>query len=232
MVLPLYLAITAQEMDATDDLPASMGWMACHFDPAGPGLRDLPEALPPETMLILNDRFPCRGHDPQLVLTQLAEAAKKLSCGGVLLDFEREPDACSRAIAEALAVSLPCPVGAPPGFSEKTAVFLPPCPLHIPLADHLRPWRGREIWLEVALQQQMVTVTGNGTQLDPAVPADRQGGTFDEILLCQCVTEISEEEVRFILFDTPETLKRKLKEAARLGASKAVGLYQELGGKL
>ena len=234
MALPLYLAMTTQEMDARDTLPPQLGWMACHFDPAGSGLRDIPDALPPGAMLILNDRFPCRGHDPQKVSRQLTDAVKRLNCEGVLLDFQRKPDAHFKTVADALFKALPCPVAAPPGFIKDLAcaVFLPPCPLHVPLAEYLLPRRGQAIWLDVTMGQQTITVTRNGTTYAPPTPADMQDGRFDDILLCRYVMEISEEEVRFTLFDTPETLKIKLQEAAKLGVTRAVGLYQELGGKL
>ena len=228
MVLPLYLAVAAEEMGGP--LPARWGWMACCFDPEGSGPRELPEVLPPGAMLILSDRFPCRGHDPRKIIKALA----RLEPESVLLDFEREPEEDSRMVADALFEALPCPVAAPPGFIEDSGspVFLPPCPLHVPLAEYLRPWQDRAIWLDVALRRQTVTVTRDGTVYSPAVPADRQGGVFDEVLMCQCVMELSEEEARFTLYDTPDTLTTKLAEAARLGTTRAVGLYQELKFKL
>ena len=228
MVLPLYLAMTGAETAAAPSLPPHWCYMACHFSPDGSGLCDLSGALPPGTMVILNDRFPCRDHDPQQIAAELG----RLKCGSVLLDFERKPQEYSRMVADALFRALRCPVAAPPGFIEDKgcAVFLPPCPLHVPLAEYFRPWQGREIWLEAALQQQTITVTPQGTQYGPILPADnRAGGFFDDILKCQCVTDISDAEVHFNLFDTRNTLARKLALAAELGAVRAVGLWQELG---
>lgn len=214
MVLPLYLAMTAAEMACTDTPPRYFGV----FDAAH---------LPPGAMGILTDRIPFQ--DP----LKTAEAVRELNCGSVLLDFARKPDAGSRMVADALFQALPCPVAAPPAFAGDSdcAVFLPPCPLHVPLAEYLRPWQNRDIWLDITLQQQTVTVTPRGTVYSPAVPADRQDGVFDEILMCRCITEVAEDMVRFILFDTPETLKIKLEEAAKRGVTRAVGLYQELGKK-
>lgn len=210
MVLPLYLAAAGEEM--TNARLVLGNW---------------PDELPPAALLVLTDRLPFGG-DP----VRIAGAVKELNCSGVLLDFEREPDADSKMVADALFEALPCPVAAPPGFVEDSphAVFLPSCPLHVPLAEFLRPWQSRDIWLEAALWQQTVTVTAGGTRYGPATPADRQGGVLDETLRCRCLTEIGEEEVRFTLFDTPDTLRSKLELAASLGVSRAVGLYQELGG--
>lgn len=231
MVLPLYLAMTAGETADAPSLPPHFGWMACHFSPDGTGLCALPEVLPPGAMLILNDRFPCRGHDPG----RIAAAVERLDCGSLLLDFEGQPESDSIMVANALFQALTCPVAAPPGFVEDSdcAVFLPPCPLHIPLTEYLHPWHDREVWLDTALQRQIITVTRGGTVYGPAVPADRlEGGVFDEILHCQYLTEISADAVRFTLFDTPDTLKSKMAHAASLGVSRAVGLYQELNEKL
>ena len=230
MVLPLYLAMTPWEMEVCPTLPPNIGWMACHFDPDGPGLRDIPDALPPGAMLILNDRLPCRDHDPAAIAAALAGAAEDLGCDSVLLDFEREPAADTMAVAQALRDALLCPLAAPPGFIEDLdcAVFLPSCPLHVPLAEHLRPWRDRTVWLDVCPRQQTITVTRDGSAYGPAIPVDRQGGEYDEILRCQCVTGIGTDRVSFTLFDTPETLNRKLEQAAALGVAKGVGLYQEL----
>lgn len=222
MVLPLYLALTREEMETSPPLPAAWGWMLCPFSPTEP----LPEALPPGSMLVLTDRIPCR--DPG----ELLEAVGRLNCGSVLLDFERKPEADALAIANALFQALPCPVAAPPGFIEDSGscVFLPPCPLHVPLTEYLRPWQGREIWLEAAIQRKTITVTPGGSLYGPVTPADRlNGGFFDDVLQCRCLTEISETEARFTLFDTPDTLAGKLDLAAALGVSRAVGLYQELG---
>ena len=215
MALPLYLAMGPEEMAAASPLPRHPGV----FLPAE-------GALPPGTMAILDDRLPFR-FDPARI-AGAAEAA------GVLLDFERKPDGDSADTANALFQALSCPVAAPPGFVDDPAcaVFLPPCPLHVPLAEYLLPWQGREVWLDVTMQQQTVTVTPSGTRYGPVTPADRQeGGWFDAVLLCRCISEISADAVRFTLFDTPQTLKQKLSRAETLGVSRAVGLYQELGGK-
>ena len=219
MGLPLYLAMTGLEMEQCASLPPYPGWFS-----AGGGAA-LPESLPPGALLILTDRVPFS------VTWEWLHAAAGLDCCGVLLDFERPPSENTRALVPALAEALPCPVAAPPGYCDEPdfPVFLPPCPLHVPLADYLRPWRGREIWLEAALLTQTITVTARGTVYAPLLPAKgRADGAFDETLKCRCTAEISDSQVRFTLFDTPETLEKKLAEAAALGVGKAVGLWQEL----
>ena len=231
MALPLYLAMTRQEMEYAPALPRYPG---CFF-PDGPGLCDLPHVLPPESLLILTDRIPWRGQAPAPVAAQIAEAAKRLECGCVLLDLEKDPSEFAADVAKILSEVLPCPLAAPPGFADDSdcAVFLPPCPLHVPLAEYLHPWQGQEVWLDVTMQQETITVMPEGTRYGSPTPADRQdGGWFDEILLCRCITKMAEDQVQFLLFDTPDTLKLKLEQAAALGVTKAVGLYQELYDKL
>ena len=226
--------MTPQEMTSAPSLPRNAAWMACRFSPDSTGLSHIPDALPPGAMLILNDRFPCRSHDPVRIAEEMAAAVERLNCGSVLLDFERKPSKETEAIANALLEALSCPLAAPPGFAADSdcGIFLPPCPLRIPLAEYLHPWQGRDIWLDVTAQQQTITVTRKGMTCSVPAPPDRQGGILDELLLCRYITEVSEAEVRFTLFDTPETLKMKLEHAAELGVSRAVGLYQELGCKL
>ena len=212
MVLPLYLAMRAEEMNGAAPLPRHLGV----YGPAA--------QLPPGAMLVLDDREPVR-----------LDPASAMGAESVLLDFERKADADSIRTANELSQALPCPVAAPPGYLEDPAcpVFLPPCPLHVPLTEHLRPWKDREIWLDVTLWQQVITVTRDGARYALPAPADRpDGGWFDDILLCRCMMETKDDQVCFTLFDTPETLKTKLEQAAALGITRAVGLYQELHFKL
>ena len=66
----------------------------------------------------------------------------------------------------------------------------------------------------------------------PSPAADLSRGFYDRNLHCLFTQEIRPDQVVFTLFDTPETLKEKLDHATALGVTQAIGLYQELGGKL
>lgn len=232
MVLPLYLAMTAAEMHAADTLPENFSWMACHFSPYCQGLSNLPQTLPQGALLILNDRFPCDGHCPGLIAQQLKEIVEQFECSSVLLDFQRPGEAETESIVTSIVEALPCPVAVSNCYAAELGcpVFLPPAPLHQPLEEYLKPWQGREIWLEAALCQEAVTVTPLGTGFVPQFPTDKlEGGFYEDNLKCRYLTEIHEDEVRFTLFDTRESLEHKLELAASLGVKCAVGLYQELG---
>lgn len=232
MALPLYLAMTALEMSSIAEIPQYSAWMACHFSPSSQGLTNLPAALPEGAVLILDDRLPCQGHSPDLAAGQLREAVERLGCKEVLLDFQRPPEAESLAIVKAILAALPCPAAVSEGYARELScpVFLPPCPLHASLEEFLAPWSEREVWLEAALCQEDVIVQPEGITYVPQFPPAYLGdGFYDEALCCHYRTTVNESEVRFTLFDTRESLTRKLEKARSLGVSKAVGLYQELG---
>ena len=227
MVLPLYLAMMDKEMQDSPLLPPHIARMGCTFDPDGPGLLNLPEVFPQHGMLIVDDRHPIGGHDPVLVTDTLAEAADRLGIDCILLDFERPATASSQAMADSLAKALPCPVGMPPdyGASLDTPLFLPPCPLHVPMENYLTPWQDREIWMEARMLQQTITVTSTGTVYGIPFPADNlAGGYFDDVLCCQCITEITDNQVVFTLYDTPETLHKKWNHPRM---THAIGLFQD-----
>ncbi len=231
MVLPLNLAMNASEMSFFP-MPDRCAWMACHFSAYGSGITNIPEALPGQSILILNDRFPCQGHSASLVALQLKEAVAQLECESVLLDFQRPPTPETTTIVKAILDDLPCPVAVSENHAGNFScpIFLQPNPLHIPLSVYLAPWQSREIWLEAALCQETATVTEKGPQFSPCFPTDAlEGGFFDEALCCHYITKTEEDRIIFTLFDTPESLEKKLDLAQSLGVKRAVGLYQELG---
>ena len=76
MAMDVFLAMTAAEIYGNRNLPANIGWMACHFSPYGTGLSNLPKRLPASSLLIVDDITPIRGHDPPYILDQLAATAE------------------------------------------------------------------------------------------------------------------------------------------------------------
>lgn len=231
MVLPLNLAMTPLEMSAAPEVGHPRAWMACQFSPYGEGLTEIPRELPPGSMLILNDRMPCTAHSPRLVIRQLIDTVERFSCESILLDFQQPKTPESAAMVRSILAALPCPAAVTEGYCEDktTPVFLSPNPLHLPLGDHLSPWLDREIWLEAALCQEVITIRDSGASFSPVFPPDGLAdGFFDDALCCCYQTSLLDREVRFTLFDTPETLQKKLALAHSLGVRRAVGLYQEL----
>ena len=231
MVLPLYLALTAAEFSS--DLPVSFpcAYMACHFSPYTEGISNIPETLPEGSILILNDRMPCQGHSADLAVHQLNEAVSRLKSKSVLLDFQRPPEPESLAIAERIIASLSCPVAATEWYAacSNCPIFLSPGPLHQPIDTYLAPWKGREIWLEAALCHEEVLITEAGMTHRSVFPTEQlSDGFYDKDLRCCYQSKIDNDSIRFTLFDTPESLEKKLEAAASLGVTRAVGLWQEL----
>ena len=107
MALPLYLALTAGEFQNCSPLPEHTAWMACHYSPYGLGLSNSPRQLPEGAMLILNDRIPISGHDPQRIADQLQQTLEQLSCDSLLLDFQRPDKAETAGLCRLLAQQLP-----------------------------------------------------------------------------------------------------------------------------
>lgn len=231
MVLPRYLAMTAAEISAFP--PARpIAYMACQFSPYTEGLTNIPDWLPKGSVLILNDRMPCNGHSPDLVAGQLADVVARLECESVLLDFQRAPEPESLSIAERILETFSCPVAVTEGFAAAYScpVFLSPAPLHLGLEQHIKPWAGREIWLEGALCQESVIISDQGSTVTPIFPTEQlSGGFYDEILRCCYRQKMQSDCIEFTLYDTLESLEKKFELAKELGIARAIGLWQELG---
>lgn len=231
MALPLYLAMTAAEMGGNGSIPQKSGYMACHFSPYGTGLSNCPKAMPPGGILILNDRVPICGHDVKLITNQLVELTEAHQCECVLLDFQRPGSKETAELASAIVQALPCPVGVSEGYAHglPCPVFLPPVPPDIPIGEYLAPWRGREVWLEAALNGVAITLTTDGSSSVPLPLWEHpEGGHQDPALHCHYLIHM-DTDVRFTVFRTPEDLDALLSEAETLGVTRAVGLWQELG---
>lgn len=227
MVLPLYLAMTAAEFTACSPLPSRPAWMACHFSPYGTGLCGLPPDLRSDAMVILNDRIPLAGHDPAYILDQLAQ----VKCGCILLDFQRPDVPETVALTQAIVEAETRPVGVSPFYCQglNCPVFLPPVPPDTPLESYLAPWEGRELWLEAALDGMVWTVTEHGSRPGP-LPRIPDRGFRDDDLFCRCRVGIFDDRAEFSLWRTREDLDALLTAAASHGVTKAIGLWQELGG--
>lgn len=224
-----YLAMTAEEIAAAETLPQRLAYMACHFSLYGTGITCLPETLPNKAMLILNDRIPFRAHDPRQIAKELAQAIEALHCDCLLLDFQRQDT--PKDLGNALADALPCPIGIAEGFADGTqcAIFLPPVPPDKILGEYLKPWAGRDIWLEAEPEAVKVTVDSNGSHRSFLSQADAGPHCFtDGTLHCSYRTEVFPDRAEFTLQRTPEDLQRLLEEAEALGVTTAVSLYQQM----
>ena len=108
-------------------------------------------------------------------------------------------------------------------------VFLPPPPPHVPLQEYLAPWQGREIWLEAALDGEVITVTEKGSVSSPLPPAEiPENSLEDPALHCHYRSKTFDDRIDFTLWRTRDDLTNLLREAESLGVTLAVGLWQEL----
>ena len=230
MEIPLYLAMTAAEFTLSRQLPEKIAWMACHFSPYGTGLTNLPKELPPNSLLILNDRTPVCGHDPDLICSTLSECCQKLHCTGILLDFQRPGCDQLNKIIDTL-LTLPFPVAVSDIYAQDFAcpVFLSAPPPHKPVKDHIAPWQGREIWLEASMSHTQITVNGQGSTVTASPSIPLCDGFSDLKLHCHYSLSLSDEAAVFTLSRTRQDISELLQEGHSLGVTQAIGLYQELG---
>ena len=231
MDLPLYLAMTAQEIASADFLPQRCAYMACHFSLYSAGLSNFPQSLPEGSILILNDRIPIQGHDASLITKQLSYCVKQLQCCAVLLDFQRPNEAQTEAVTKQILAEMPCPVCVSHHYARSfdCPVFLPSAPLDSVLSEYIEPWKNRAIWLEAAPGEQILTLTSDGCTRSVLYPETEASYPFTEPKL-HCHYKISKtaEKIEFYLQRTKDELRCLLDEAKNLGVVQAVGLYQQL----
>lgn len=235
MGISRYLAKTAAELEATASPEHwNTAYMACHFSPYSTGLSNIPETLPPDSMLILNDRTPICGHDPEKIAQQLSEAFHTLHFDSILLDFQRPAQEEIHQLCKHLTGVLPCPVGVSDMYAKKLdcAVFLPPVPLDQPLSAYIAPWHNRELWLDIAPDAVCISVTSQGSTYMPCeLPEAPEKGFSDTALYCHYRTQITEDAVLFHLWRDISQLEQLIEAAQALGITKCIGLYQEFNRK-
>ena len=224
MAIACYLAMTAAEFSACACLPPHIGWLACHFSSSGPGLSNLPKALPPDSVLILDDSTPFHDHNADVILGQLQEAADTMQLRAILLDFQRAKKPEVQDLVAVLQKELSRPVAAPPEYALKDyPVFVAPCPLNRPLKKHLAPYMGRSLWLDVSPLPAKITLTPRGSHYE-ALKEISNMPHWEPTLHCHYNIHIEDER---IVFNLIRDLESWLQEAEALGVTAGIGLYQE-----
>ena len=190
---------------------------------------------------LCDDVLPQVGDPDQLAAQVLAECRRRRFCG-VLADFEREPGERTLAILGALeralgAAGLDLLVpeaygGALPRAQVLICSAISGGKLTDYLAGRAEAYPGRAVLelrrLRMAFPLPCPAAEGEpiGAEALQAV-LDACPAYYSESLGCNYVTSREGEEVKFILYDTPGTLRRKLALAEELGYSRAVMLYPE-----
>lgn len=232
MALPVYLAMTAAELAQCEKIPPRTAWMACHFSSYGTGLSNLPRQLPEGSLLIVNDRIPMNAHDPGVIAEQLTDLVQAFSVSAILLDFQRDGRESIQSMVQAITQALPCPVAVTERYARDVscAVFLEAPRAYHPLKERVKPWAGRELWLEASYSPGTVIVTEEGSAYHPDTDfPDDLPLLQDAALHCVYAIERSQRQVQYHFKRTQDDLMALLEEAETLGITRAVGLYQELG---
>lgn len=231
MDIKCYIAMIAAEFRTAEILPENSAWMACHFSCYGTGLTNLPAQLPKGAMIIVNDRTPPHGHDPERILDQLCQLAEATEPSCILLDLQRPEQVENKRIAEKLTGSLPCPVGVSALYANELdcPVFLDTPPPNKALDDWIKPWNGRDIWLEVAAETICATVTKDGCQISSACEPVPDIAYKDESLCSDYSVSILKDCATITIRRSAQQLFDLLSKTP--GITKAVGLYQQLGAK-
>ena len=229
MAIPICLAMTAAEFAICKEVPSFAGWLACHFSLSGPGLSNIPTVLPSGSVLLLDDSNPFNGHSTEIIAEQLIETVKSLQCRSVILDFQRSGIPEVKNLADSLCSTLPCPVIATPEYaSDKMPILLPPCPLNKQLSEHIKPFQGQKIWLEIAQDGLQLRITKDGCRAESvSFAADRDFPHWEKELHCHYRITKSENDLIFHLQRTWDDLDALLAEAENLGIKCAIGLWQE-----
>ena len=232
MPIAHYLAMTAAEMAGNSSFPRHAAWMAFHLSPSGVGLSNLPNWLPPDCLLILDDSTPIHDHAPERIASELIASMERLQCVGLLLDFQRPGIEQTRKLAEYLcgAFSFPVVVSDTYAAGLDCGVFVSPIPPDEAMASRLARWRGREIWLDTTMEGLEIVLTEKGAK-SATLPHQKYPdcGLEDRKLHCHYRISLSENSAVFTLWRTKLDISAQLEEAEALGVTAAVGLYQEFG---
>ena len=225
MSMPLYLAMTAAEISRKEQLPQHLAYMACHFSPYSTGLSNMPNQLPKNTMVILNDRIPVCGQDPDTVACQLAQLCEETEADSILLDLQRPFDDHTEKIVRAILDTAVCPVGVSEiyAYNLDTPVFISVPPLNQTFTQHAKRWEGREIWLEAALEQATYAITE--TDCRPVYSTSTAPLSCPS-LFCHYGFREEADQVILSLERTREDLLALIDESP---VTKTIGLYQQLG---
>lgn len=229
MALPVYLAMTAFEYEHCPSPPKNPGWMACHFSSYGEGLSNIPQQFPQGGIVMVNDQIPPACHSSDLIVQQLLQTVENFSPRAIVLDFQRPFQQLLRDIAQEILSDLPCPVVLTESYCKDWSggVLLPPAAPHKPIEEHLRPWQGKDIWLEISKAGESLLLTESGCQMQSLTELPGETVFRNEKLFCHYSTQVTDCQAVFSLWRTDKDLEQLLDAAENLAVTAAVGLYQE-----
>lgn len=225
----VYLAVTTGEME--EFLPKKTAFLSCHFSSSGQGLSNIPQRLPENSLLLLDDSMPLCGHDPAVVVKQLQDLVKDFSVNAILLDFQGEKTEQLQTMAQEILRGVPCPVAATEWYAKNLGcpVFLSAPPADSTLEKHLKRWLKQGVFMEIAPCGAKMEVTENGCKKEHFPFANAENlPLYNGKLRCHYDVEVFPDRAVFTLGRTKDDLAALADEAAKLGVLGTVGLYQEL----
>ena len=180
-------------------------------------------------MLILNDRIPVHGHQPERIVRQLEAFIGQNPVTSLLLDLERPDNPLTQQIAAAICDALPCPVAVTEVYGKDLScpVFLK-IPPYESVGHFCEKWEGRDLWLDAAMECARVRITEVGAEvLTAEAPADPLP-YFHEGLCAHYGMVLSDDHVTFTINRDRQDVVKLLEEAEKFGVTCSVGLWQQL----
>lgn len=227
MTFPTCLAMTDAELGTS--VPAcQIARLGCQFSLLDATLSQIPQSLPENALLILDDRIPIHGCDPETVCEALQSLAETLHPAGILLDFQRRDAPESEQMVQKILETLSCPVLVSEAYAKDKdcPVFLASPPLHKSLKAYLSPWAGREIWLEIAPETQEMFLTDSGCTITHLPENSWTLPLCSEVLHCHYAVKTGANWAKFVLSRDFEDLRSLAEDAQTLGVKGTIGLYQ------
>lgn len=229
MSIPVFLAMTAEELAKANPLPTYCGLMACHYSPGG-GLANFPHSLPAGSVILVDDSILPHKQNIDQILYELASCIHRFSARAVILDFQKSGLPENEALVNA-AQTLPCPVIVSEMYGKdlRCPILLPPIPPSCLPKEYLAPYAGREIWLEITMETQTLTLTRDGCRTESNLRNDALLPLYDEQLVAHYGVRCCEDAAIFTLRRDWHDLQNLLESTSQHGVTAAIGLYQEFG---
>ena len=239
--MQLYLTVDATHETDAAALSRSLAHMCYRIGPAGRLMRN---AEPKGGVMVLTDAGCPSFQQPKLLTEDILQECRHRRFSGVLADFERSSgEDCHRFLTE---LSLQLRKAGKRLYVplRKAALFPDACVLFSTALSggnyyqHLRHTAkelgARRIALDLQwlrMEFPMPCPSGTGCTLEPGqlkeLMAQQPVSLFSEALCANYFTYTRRAEHRFVLYDTEDSILKKLRFASQLGCSGAFLLYSE-----
>lgn len=213
MKLPLYFCFFEKDFSSSYPSELPIAAMGGHFAPDG-------ELILPKggEVLVVDDRT-VPAASVESALAALNRAAEGYN--GILFDFERPRNGFCTALLTEFVPPEGCFTIVPPAYAAL-------CPSALVLVSGVLC----NDWLAFCQKNQARWPDRWCLELRPWDEQVARPGPEAQIFHRQALCQIASHGGRYRVFDTEQTILRKLLAAESLGCQLAVGLYQELGGLL